>query len=693
MVTIKNKKKTLFTPEDLFRFRLCGKAVLSPDGNHIIVPVKQIDKDKNKYFTNLWKINTSTKEMFQFTFGDQNDTSPIWSPDGRSLVFISDRGKESQLWIIRTDGGEAQPLTKLERGFISCPIWSPNGSWIAFLFQKKGPIGAPPKDNKNKTKNNSIEPEYDKIDKDEMRRPKLIRRLVYKADGGGLLSEEHNHLWTVNPVTGDTRQLTTDDYDDLYPSWFPDSKSILFSSNRTDNAEYEPMRLDLWKIPLKGGKLKKIKSPLGPSIHATVSPDGSKIAYLGHDNPDLYWASSSMHLWLIDLNNGKTTNLTQSDDRTLTNYITSDLMFMDQLSLPQWSPDNNNIFYHATDQGACHLYCHNLITGKSQQMTQGPLEVRSYSFSKNCHKAALTVAELNHPGDIFLYSVGKSIKKQRVSNFNSDLLMTKKIAKPEEIWFENEETRLQGWLLKPNDFDAKKRYPLILEIHGGPHILFGYNLFFEFQYLVSQEYLVFYMNPRGSQGYGEEFTRSILKDWGGPDFRDLMKAIEELIKRPYVDQKRLGITGGSYGGFMTNWAIGHTDIFTAAVTQRSMSNIHSLFGTSDAIHAPQGVWGCFPWENRRLFDKLSPLSYIENIRTPLLIIHSELDYRCPIEQAEQLYASLKHLRRTVEFIRFPQEGHELSRSGAPDHRIERLKQIAGWFERFLVKLPKSHKKD
>lgn len=690
-----------FCPDDLYGFRLCGRSVISPDGQKAIVPVQRIDKDQNKYFTNLLMIDCLTGNTIPFTYGDCCDTQPVWSPDSRQIVFMSDRGRESQLWRIRVDGGEARPLTTLTRGYITGPVWSPDGKWLAFLFQKRGHIGqAPPSSENEKTaaaanpqkETQPAQAEYEAFDKKEARRPKLIRKLSYKADGRGLLSEERLHIWLADTETGQTHQLTGGDYDDLCPVWAPDSSGLFFCSNRSEEAEYEPMRIDIWHVPVKGGKVRKIKTFAGPSIQPAVSSDGRYLAFVGHDNPDLFWASATDHLWLLDLSKRTLTNLTRELDRPLGNYISSDLAFLDADSGPQWAPDGQGLFFLASTEGACHLFYHDLKTNTNRMITQGPLDVRSFSLSGNGQRAVLTIADLSQPGDVFLYTFGKNIKRQRLTSLNDELLKERQVAKPEEIWLESDGVRYQCWFLKPHRFHSEQKYPLLLEIHGGPHILFGYNMFFEFQYLLARGYLVLYLNPRGSQGYGEEFTRSILKDWGGPDYRDIIQAVNTIAARPYVDRSRMGVTGGSYGGFMTNWIIGHTDMFSAAVSQRSVSSLTSLFGTSDAVHASQGVWGQYPWENRQLFDKLSPLSYVEHIHTPLLIIHSEYDQRCPIEQAEQLYLSLKHLRRTVEFVRFPQEGHELSRSGAPDHRLERLTMIADWFDRFLAKKQKKKTK-
>ncbi|MFC1849209.1 S9 family peptidase [candidate division CSSED10-310 bacterium] len=685
----KNNLEPLLIAEDLLKLKVCGKAIISPDGQKIIVPVQWIDQKKNKYFINLWMIDLATSEEFPFTYGQHHDTQPIWSPDGQKIVFVSSREDRMQLWQIRTTGGEAQPLTQLEKGSISDPVWSPDGKWIAFLFQKKTYIGvAPTAEEQKKKKNGESKESQDdqqKWEKEEARRPKVFRRLIYKVNGAGLLSEEYQHLWVLSVQTGECRQLTSDNYDDVCATWSGDSQSIIFASNRSPEPEYNPMYYDLWRVSLSGDLFEMIKTPPGPSLSPAFSPDGQKIAYLGHDNPDMYWASDSMHLWLKDLETGEVTDLLEHEDRTTGNYLTSDLPFIDRDSPPLWGSDNQSIYYMASVKGACHLYRFDLKHGKSRQITRGPVDVRSFSFNENRNKAALTIAQLSNPADVHLYSFAKNIKHQKVSHFNAAVLKGKKIAKPQEMWFEHEDTALQGWLIKPHDFDPKKKYPLIVQIHGGPHIMYGYNFFFEFQYLVARGFLVFYMNPRGSQGYGQEFTRSIIKNWGGPDYKDIMSAVQELMKKPYVDPKRMGVTGGSYGGYMTNWIIGHTDLFAAALTQRSVVDLTSLSGTSDTVNSIQGVWGSYHWQNPALYQKLSPLTYVDRITTPLLIIHSEQDYRCPIEQAEQLYIALKHLRKKVEFVRYPDENHELSRSGSPDHRIDRVKRIGHWFEQYLMK--------
>lgn len=687
MTTNKQSNKSKFiVPEDIFSFKIPGKAVISPDARSAIFPVQWLDKDKKKYFSNLWLASLKTKKTFRFTYGYHNDFHPLWSPNGKSIAFLSDRNDQLQIWKINTSGGEAVPLTSFEKGSLSNPVWSPDGNWIAIVFQEKTYIGVPPIDKHNKSEDAIPKKiDWEKWDKEEAKRPKVIRKLIYKANGAGLLSEANDHIWLVNAKTGEKHQMTKGPFDNVNPTWFPDSKNILFVSNRTPEAEFYPMYYDLIKMNIETKKEEIIETPKGLSFSPSISPDGSKIAYVGHDNPDTMWSSTSNQLWLKDLVTGKTENLTEQEDRVIGNLLASDLFFLDQDSAPQWDLTNSNIFYTASEKGACHLFKVNISNKKSTQLSRGPLDIRSFSISPNRKKVVITRNNLNGPAQICCGSLLKNVRWTKITNFNETFFQNKRFSKPEELWFDFENTRLQAWLLKPPDFDTKKKYPLILEIHGGPHILYGYNFFFEFQYLAAKGFVILYLNPRGSQGYGQEFVRSTIKDWGGNDYKDIMYIVNEIAKKKWIDEKKLGVTGGSYGGFMTNWIIGHTNQFAAAVTQRSVVNIHSMFGTSDAVNADKGVWGGYPWENFKLYKEMSPLNYVNKIKTPLLIIHSENDFRCPIEQAEQLFISLKHLKQEVEFVRYPGENHELSRSGIPEHRIDRLQRIYGWFEKFLLK--------
>ncbi len=310
----------------------------------------------------------------------------------------------------------------------------------------------------------------------------------------------------------------------------------------------------------------------------------------------------------------------------------------------------------------------------------------SASLVRHGKGAALAIADSLNPGDLYVLSElkpGAPLRKRTA--LNQELLGELALSEPEDFEFKGAGgTEVQGWLLKPSSFDRKKKYPLILEIHGGPHGQYGHAFFHEFQLLAAQGYVVLYTNPRGSQGFGEGFTREILNDWGNLDYQDIMAGVDAVLKQGFINEKRMGVCGGSYGGYMTNWVVGHTNRFRAAITMRSVTNLYSMAGTSDIGYEDHRKFGAHPWEDPERFWKMSPLSYVKNIKTPLLIIHSEDDRRCPIEQAEQLYLFLKAQKREVEFLRFPEETHELSRSGRPDRRVIRLEHIIRWFEKYLT---------
>ncbi len=688
----KNGKRPI-ARDDLLKLKFVGDPQVSPDGSKLVCTVKTVDVEKNKYFTHLWVFDLNTKAGRPFTFGEVSDTSPRWAPDGGSIAFVrafpTQRGKPAQIWVIPADGGEARPLTRLPEGAISALSWSPKGDKLAFAFRPTGPDFTHEARKKREETGRSTP-------------PRVITRLRYKLDGVGFL-DERQHVWVCDVRTGEAQQLTHGDYDDFDPAWAPDGSRLVFVSNRSADPEGTPYLVDLWVIPAEGGEPQKIETPPGYKGAPAWAPDGSLIAYVGHVSEEDPWVPRHDRLWVVppEPEGGDARPLTQGLDRPVGNVTLSDAREPFFRPSPVWSPDSTALYVAVSREGSCHLYRVGL-DGHTVPLTQGGLDLAGFGADRACRRFVLAISTPTQPTELFLGHLdadpdpdpegegegegAPSLRLEKLSGFNDALLEELQLSEPEELWLERPDgTKVQGWLLHPPDFAPDKTYPLLLYIHGGPHAQYGHTFFHEFQWHAARGYCVLYTNPRGSSGYSEAFMRAIRGDWGRLDYDDLMAFLDFVLEeRGYLDPERVGVAGGSYGGYMTNWILGHTRRFKCAVTDRSVVNLHSMFGTCDFPFMPDGYWAGAPWDRPEALLEHSPLLHLKDARTPTLIIHSEGDLRCPIEQAEQLFTALKRLKVDVVFVRYPQEtSHGLSRSGPPDLRLDRLQRIADWLDRHL----------
>jgi acylaminoacyl-peptidase len=514
----------------------------------------------------------------------------------------------------------------------------------------------------------------------------VITKFHYRRDGEGF-RDLYQHIWTCEVRSGEVAQLTDGEWDDRDAVWSPDGKQIAFVSNRGDDPISKPYEEDIWLITQSGGELEKVPTPPGYKRNLTWSPDGEYIAYIGVETQDDPWVTRNERLWIAPLkSNSAPCCLTETLDRTVENATISDGRGAGNQN-PVWSQDGKRISFLVSDRGNCHLYSVSL-DGESKPLVAGDLDIAGFSIDAQGERFALLISSPDKPAEVYIASrdvMTHTLTINALSKLNGDWLGLLRLSVPEEIWFESfDGETVQGWFLKPPRFDPGKRYPLLLYIHGGPGAQYGNTFFHEFQVLAAQDIIVFYTNPRGSLGREDDFATSIRGNWGYLDFNDLLAAADYAESFPYVDSDRMAVAGGSYGGFMTTWMVGHTDRFRCAITERGVSNRHSAVGTSDFPPMPGGYWQGNAWDNPdKLWDQ-SPLRYAAKIHTPLLIIHSEGDLRCPIGQAEQLFSALKQLNKKVVFIRYPAEtSHGFSRNGPPDLRIDRLGRIAAWLEKHL----------
>ncbi|MGN6811444.1 MAG: S9 family peptidase [Thermomicrobiales bacterium] len=670
--------------DDLFRLTLLGDVAVSPDGQAVCFVQTQLDRAANEYQSDLWIVPAGGMpgEAVRFTRGPRTVAQPRWSPNGRWLAFLADRAEKGrkQVWLIPTAGvgGEARALTSGDMG-ISDFAWAPDSTRLVFARAEKFDPAAPA------TEAGAEPAEGERVADDVV----TLRRIRHKTDGSGFIHARRTHLWTVDLAGHETR-LTSGEFSHTAPAWSPDCRWIVCMSKREpgDEADFTNAT-DLWVIPADGSGAEPRRLPTGPGPvdSPAWSPDGRWIAFVGSDRPNI--AGVNQHLWVTAADGaGEPRNLTATLDTSIGLGVGSDSRAGLSAERPVWAPDCASLYVLASVRGDTPLWRVPLDGGSPARVIEAQdAQVQTFSICANGVTLACNLADTGNPGDLYCTTIGvESATPRRLTDLNGELFTEVALSLPESFAFAGAEGwPVQGWLMQPANVREGERYPLVLEIHGGPHAAYGAAFFFEFQLLAAQGYGVLAINPRGSTTYGERFTMASNDDWGGNDYRDLMLGVDAaLAHADWIDPVRIGVTGGSFGGYMTNWIITQTDRFKAAVTQRSICNMTSKWGTSDNGYFGNDMqWGGPPWKNLQFYLDRSPLMHVEKVVTPLLIIHSERDLRCPIEQGEQFFAALKYLRRTVEFVRFPDEGHELSRSGQPLHRLERLNRIVDWFARYL----------
>ncbi|WP_096188287.1 S9 family peptidase [Evansella halocellulosilytica] len=661
--------KRSLTINDLKTLQVVNEPQLSPDGSKVAF-VRQFISDKDEYTSHLFvqDVNGETSQASQWTFGDGKVASPRFSPDGQYLIFVSLKpNAKPQLQLLSLSGGEAKQITELENG-ASQPFWSPDSKKVLFTtaFEKGNP---PTKDRKEQEKKE----EPDKPD------PLVVERLKYKSDAAGFLDKKRKQL-AVYDLSEDSIEFLTDDEVDHEPSsWSPDSQSIAYFSNKEAD---DQLISDIYIYDFKTNESKRLTDGKGIYTFGVFSPNGEKIAYYGHEKE--FYGATQNKVWIHHLTDNTRECITKDWDIHITDAAIGDLRSGHPNPGPIWSKDEKEIYVTASTKGSTNFYSVT-IEGNIQERYTGHHHVYGYHVNVEKNIAVLGVSSPTNPGEIYVLSLESNHVRQ-LTSFNESLLEEVHIAEPEEIWCKAPDGwDVHGWILKPYNFKDGEKYPTILEIHGGPHAMYANTFFHELQLLAAQGYVVLYSNPRGSHGYGQSYVNACRGDYGGKDYEDLMSFVDAAVDRyDFIDTDRLGVTGGSYGGFMTNWIVSHTNRFKAAATLRSISNWISFYGVSDIgyFFAEWEIGASFLEDPEKLW-KHSPLKYVKQIETPLLILHGEKDFRCPVEQAEQLFIALQHQKKETRFVRFPNANHELSRSGPPYLRYARLEELTNWFEKYL----------
>ena len=664
-------KKRTITAHDLYKILVLSDVRLSPSGEHVIYALQRVDPKTEKKYSNLWIVPTNGGQPAQFTYGDQIDTHPRWSPDGSQIAFLSnrvDKEKSPQICLIKFHGGEARPLARID-GTLGDFSWSPDGSTLVCTVRKTDPELLEQEKYEQKKKLGVVYRQYD--------------RLFYKLDDFGYLPKERWHLWIVDVHSGKAKQITDhDNFDESFPTWSPDGKSLAFISNRNPDPDAYYDAKDLFVMPSVGGEFRKIETPIGEKLLPSYSPDGRWIAYYGVEGEGLDY--KNFGLWIVPTDGSvPACNLTEKYDLHVSAWTINDVGQSETMP-PTWSKDGQTIYFPVVYHGSSVLKA---ISTDGQDLhtiiAEGGV-VGSFSFNKKQDRFAYFFGQMNDPAQI-RFRERLTSNDQLLISVNRDLLRGIELGEIEEVWINGpDKNKVQGWILKPPGFDPAKKYPSILEIHGGPLTQYGNLFMHEFYFLAAHGYVVHFCNPRGGRGYGEDHAKAIWGGWGDADYADLMTWTDSVAQNPYIDPERMGVTGGSYGGYMTVWIIGHTQRFKAAVTMRCVSNLISMWGSSDYNWTFQQILSDKPpFEDLQKYWDHSPIKYIGNARTPTLVIHNEMDLRCPIEQGEQVFVALKRLGVDTEMVRFPDEFHGLSRTGRTDRRIARLNHILRWFDKYL----------
>ena len=641
------------TPEDVYELTGVADPRVSPDGRLAAAVVWWIDREENEYRSAIWLVRLDgSSPPRQFTSGAKRDAAPRWSPDGSRLAFVSNRERKAlQLYVIPAQGGEPRRLTDLDED-VEEAAWSPDGSRLAFSSRVRDEA-------------------YGEED-DAKRGPRRFRRLQYKLDNVGWTGDRRRHLFTVAADgSAQPSQLTSGDFEDATPAWSPDGRQIAFVSDRDEDWDLDLLS-DVYVVAADGGEPRRLTGRDGGWAEPAWSPDGSRI--VAQYVPGVWDEPRHPQIGFVDVTSGEHRLLTEALDRSCAPYP--------EIRGPMWE-DEAQVLFGLEDRGNTHLYRARADgSGTPELVIGGEIQLSGYDAAAgtivHTQATASSLSEL-YVGERQLTDVGRAFAAGR------------ELVEPERFTAVSADgSEVEAWIMRPAGFEPGRHYPVLLNIHGGPFTQYGSRFMDEFHVYAGAGYAVLFSNPRGSSGYTEAWGRAIRgplnegPGWGTVDYEDLMAVTDEALRRfDFCDPDRLGVIGGSYGGYMTSWIVGHTDRFKAAISERAVNNWISDFGSSDFGWAFKGYFGAFQFEAVDEYLEHSPTTYAERIATPLLILHSENDLRCNVEQAEWLFTVMRLLKKEVEFVRFPAESHELTRSGSPRHRVTRFEIVLDWFGRYL----------
>ncbi|MFN2392587.1 MAG: prolyl oligopeptidase family serine peptidase [Pyrinomonadaceae bacterium] len=627
---------------------------ISPDGTQIVYTRRWTDKINDKYENEVWIMNADgSRNRFLF-----KGSSPVWSHDGKRIAYVAPgQPTGTQIFVKWMDAPDVgTQITTLERPPANL-AWSPDGKRIAFNMivaaKSQLKVTMPPRPDGAKW----TEP------------ARVIDRLNYRSDASGYRPEGFMHIFVVGDTGGVPRQLTEGDYNHNAPEWMNDSNTIVFSAIRKPDAEYVRFGTEIYAMNVKTNQIRALTDRDGPDQEPTISPDGKRIAYIGFDrNSDTY---NVQKLYVMDTDGQNKRVLTETFDRSPFGLM--------------WSANSNDIYFATEDKGTNNLYSVGRTGGAVRQITKGNYQFLPSNMSNNGVITGV-LSDAKEPGDVVVMNLKQSAPR-KLTSVNDDLLEGRKLGDVEEIWYDSVGgMKVQGWIVKPPDFNPSKKYPLILYIHGGPHSMYGIGFNFEFQNHAAENYVVLYTNPRGSTGYGKNYGNAINNAYPGQDYDDLMRGVDEVIKRGYIDEKNLFVTGGSGGGVLTAWIVGHTDRFAAAVSMKPVINWYSFVGTTDGADWYYN-FKKLPWEDPTEHLQRSPITYVGNVKTPTMLLTGELDLRTPMEQTEQYYRALKMRKVPTAMVRLNDEYHGFNALGLrhPSNRLSQILYLRTWFEKYKRK--------
>src|SRR6266513_3920229 len=712
-VTANAAEKRNITEKDLFDFVWVGDVQVSPDGSRVAFVRVTANEKREGYNTSIWMVPTAGNEAPHRLTSGERDSSPRWSPDGKYLAFTRSTEKDGkpeppQLCMLSMAGGDAFVFTSLPKG-ASDPKWSADGKLIVFSSTSNPEDLEKAEKKKRKEEEQkraanaspSASPAKDETAKkaDDERESDIhvITRAVYRSNEEGYLDfKRPAHLWVVTaPKNPDEKvqpkQLTRGRFSEEDALWSKDGAQIYFATLHNDEPYYDTSKTELWSISPNGGEPTKITSVDMNLGAMALSPDGKQIAFTASVEQPVN-SYTQPDLWVMDLaKDAKPRNLTEKFD-----YDVGSSVFGDNGApragggnRPIWTADGKGIVENFSREGRTNVAVFDVATGAMTEITKGDQAVLRFRGAPDGSRLVYLASTPTRLGDLFWLD-RTSGEARQLTHVNDELFGQLNLTEPEEIRYKSFDGKMiQAWLQRPPNFDKAKKYPLILNIHGGPHTAYGFVFDHEFQWMAAKGGVVLYPNPRGSTSYGQEFGNVIQYHYPGDDFKDLMAGVDETIKRGFVDDKKLGVTGGSGGGLLTNWVVGQTSRFAAAVAQRDIASWTDWWYTADFTLFQPRWFKAPPFQDAEDFKARSPITYINDVKTPMMFILGETDTRTPSGAGgEQMFRALKFRKIPTVMVKFPNETHELSRSGQPWHRIERLQHILGWFDRWLMGVAK-----
>jgi dipeptidyl aminopeptidase/acylaminoacyl peptidase len=641
-------KATFFEMEGI------NNPAISPDGRHIVFAREWMDKVKDQSRSNIWIVNADGSRVRELTRGSWRDTTPVWAPDSRRIAFVSNRDGTEQLHVLYVDTGEVAQLTHLQRA-VSNVRWSPDGRQLAFT--QTLPDEEP-----------ALRVELPKRPRNaEWAKPAVVvDRLSWARDGTGPVEKGYTHIFTIDAALGGTpRQITEGQFNHTNPEWSADGQTLYFSGIRKPETEYQRGDSEIYAVDLKTLEIKPLTDRKGPDSNPIGSPDGRWIAYTGYDDRD--YTNTIASLYLMDRNGGSKRlwggNLSESP---------ADVT---------WAGDNSGVFFTVGDKGSTSMYFAPL-QGEPRKLTDDNAKtIRGLSLSATGQAAAVRSNPLR-PGQLVTFRMSEARNTaawKMLVDVNQDVLSNVKLADYEEMWFTSKDgLRVQGWLMKPVNFDPARKYPMVLWIHGGPWSMYDVGFSWSFQNFAANGYAVLWTNPRGSTGYGQEFVNGIQKAYPGRDYDDLMAGVDAALAKGFIDERNLFVCGGSGGGVLTAWIVGHTSRFAAAVAMRPVIDWGSFVGVTDGASWYR-QFKKYPWEDPMEYAVRSPLHYVANVTTPTMVMTGEADLRTPIGQSEEFYRALKMLKKDTLLVRMPEEFHGWRR---PSHRLLQQLYLLAWFDKY-----------